>query len=132
MAAIQLIKEAESQNKKAPAARYEGQNLHVKARTIGTKLAYEMPVANVSASGLLLGWKDSSKSPFAVNTILEMEIQHTTAPDSRSVGFLGKVVRRFSTETGSPSFGVKIIQTETDDQVVWEGIISALNAEMNP
>ena len=129
--AIQLIKESDNSTQKKPAVRFEGQNLLVKARTIGTKLDYDMPVSNVSASGLLLGWKDPRKSPFAVNTILEMEIQHTSAPDARSVGFLGKVVRRFSTEAGSPSFGVKIIQSETDDQAVWEGIISALGAEMN-
>lgn len=132
MAAIQVIKEADTQSKKTPAVRYQSQNLHVKARTIGTKLDFEMPVSNVSTSGLLLGWKDSRKSPFAVNTILEMEIQHMSTQNARSVGFLGKVVRRFSTEAGLPSFGVKIIQSDVDDQVVWEGIISALNAEIAP
>lgn len=131
MTAIQLVNESENQNKKgAPAKRFEGQCLQVKVRTIGSKLAFEMPVANVSASGMLLGWKDSRRSPFAVNTILEMEIQHTALPASPAVGCLGKVVRRFSTAAGQPSFGVKIIQTESDEQVVWERIISSLGESM--
>lgn len=115
--------------KGVPAPRYEATSLQVTARTIGTKIAFSMPVANVSASGLLLGWKDSRRSPFAVNTILEMEIQHPTEPGARAVGCLGKVVRRFNTPSGLPSFGVKIIQSENDEKEAWQSIIDILDAE---
>jgi hypothetical protein len=114
----------------AAAPRFDAPDLQVSARTIGTKISFDMPVANVSLSGLLLGWKDLSKSPFAVNTILEMEISHPTCPSSPKVGCLGKVVRRFNTPSGQPSFGVKIIQTELDEQQVWQGIISSLGTTM--
>lgn len=127
MGAMQITEE--ESKKGTPAPRFEGQALQVKARTIGTKISFEMPVANVSVSGLLLSWKDPRKSPFAVNTILEMEIQHTASSQSRSIGCLGKVVRRFSTDTGTPSFGVKIIQTEADEQQAWRGIIDAICLE---
>ncbi len=126
---IALTLEDESIKKGAPAPRYKAPSLQVSARTIGTKISFDMPVANVSTSGLLLGWKDSRRSPFTVNTILEMEIQHPTDPSNRTVGCLGKIVRRFSTPAGVPSFGVKIIQSEIEEREAWQSIIDTLDSD---
>lgn len=95
-------------------------DLIVESQTLGVPLAYRMPLANVSRSGLLIGAGQNRKIPFQLNTLLELRIDPWTAVFERPVQCLGKVVRVAPASEGTPLFGVQIIQMETKDLAVWE------------
>ena len=99
----------------------------VTARTIGTRLAFQLPITNMSRSGMMIEWTKQLNIPFSVNTILELEVLAPSQNGTTTVGCLGKVVRT-TTSDGTNGFGVKIIQADADNQEAWHNLVGALDA----
>ncbi|MCX6119476.1 MAG: PilZ domain-containing protein [Proteobacteria bacterium] len=121
MSTVQIPRESES---KKPSKRFTKPGMHVQARTIGTKILFNMPVENVSATGMLISQNEGQKAPFNINTILELEVappKHNSS--NKRVQCLGKVIHATKAADGSARFGIKIIQSEDDEQQVWNQII---------
>lgn len=113
----------DTDNKKAPARRFTTRGLIVNACTIGTKINFKMPVANVSASGMLLTWNEHERVPFSVSTILEVEVKSGDTPSSH---YLAKVIHLTKQPDGHQRYGIKIIQAEDEDLQRWENVIKTL------
>ena len=99
----------------------------VTARTIGTRLAFQLPITNMSRTGMMIEWSKDLKVPFNVNSILELEVSAGSSEEPITVGCLGKVVRT-TTANGVNGFGIKIIQADTDNQVAWQQLVGELDA----
>jgi len=98
--------------------------IKVNARTLGTRLAFDIPVANVSRSGLLLEWKSQKQSlPFIENTLIEIELTTQLKGEPRRVNCMGKVVRKINSD-GSAQYGVRMIHNEDHDHLEWLTIVS--------
>ena len=112
---------------KKPAKRYNSEDIHVTARTIGTKINFKMPVVNMSVTGMLLSWQDSKKVPFAVNTILELCVNaEGKVASANSINCLAKVVHTSTQADGRRNFGVKIIQSDDEELAAWTSVIKQI------
>jgi hypothetical protein len=114
-----------TKEKVPPAVRMTpSEDLKVNARTLGTKLGFDIPVANISRSGMLLEWPNAKLPlPFIENTLIEMELSAILKGQPRRVQCMGKVVRR-TKDTGSSFYGVRVIHTDDQDQMEWVTLIS--------
>ena len=100
------------------------EGIKVNARTLGTRLTYDVPVANVSRSGLLLEWKSDKQSlPFIENTLLEIELTTHFKGEPKRVHCMGKVVRKQNND-GNAQYGVKMIHNEDNDHIEWLTIVT--------
>jgi hypothetical protein len=110
--------------KNAPATRFTPpHDLKVTAKTLGTKFSYEIPVANLSRSGMLLQCTNPKQNPpFIENTLLEIELTTILRGQPRKIACFGKVVRKFS-ENQSLHYGVRVIHSDENDQVEWMSLI---------
>jgi hypothetical protein len=111
--------------KNPPAMRFTPpQELKVSAKTLGTKLVYDLPVANLSRSGMLLQCANARQTPpFIENTLLEIEFTTTLRGQPRRIACFGKVVRKFS-ENQNLHYGVRVIHSDENDQVEWMSLIT--------
>ena len=127
MSLVAVGRDAET---KKPAKRFESKDVHVSARTIGTKINFKMPVVNVSLTGMLLTWQDTKKVPFSVNTILELDVRaEGKNPRSKGIQCLAKVIHTSTQPDGKRNFGVKIIQTDDDEISAWANVINQMELE---
>jgi hypothetical protein len=130
MACMSLIPHSREVENKKPCKRFSNPGMHVQARTIGTKIMFQMPVENVSATGMLIKVHDGQKTPFNINTILELDVvgpegEKASDPDNsrRTVQCLGKVVHTSRDEKGCAKYGIKIIQSDENEQIIWDQMI---------
>lgn len=119
--------------KSAPATRFTPpQDLKVTAKTLGTKFSYDIPVANLSRSGMLLQCANMKQTPpFIENTLLEIELTATLRGQPRKIACFGKVVRKFS-ENQSVHYGVRVIHSDENDQVEWMSLITTFEKSLPP
>lgn len=112
-------------DKNPPAARITPpKDLKVHARTLGTKLSFEVPVANISRSGMLLQWANLKQAlPFIENTLLEIELTTSLRGQQRRINCFGKVIRKFS-EDQKTQYGVRVIHSDENDHVEWMSLIT--------
>ncbi len=117
--------EQNSKELKKPAHRFSPPSeLRLVARTMGSTLKYEIPVANMSQTGLLLEWKRLKPSlPFLENTLIEMELTATLLDQQRVINIMGKVTRRDASERGTV-YGVRIIHNDDREQFAWTDLIT--------
>jgi hypothetical protein len=117
--------------KNPPATRFTPpHDLKVTAKTLGTKFSYEIPVANLSRSGMLLQCADMKKTPpFIENTLLEIEMTATFRGQPRKIACFGKVVRKFS-ENQNLLYGVRVIHSDENDQVEWVSLITTFEKSL--
>lgn len=123
---------------KKPCKRFANPGMHVQARTIGTKILFQMPVENVSATGMLLKLNEGQKAPFNINTILELDVvgplsesvnMRTNQNDRRTVQCLGKVVHTSKGADGIAKYGIKIIQSDEQEQTLWNQMIHTIEVQ---
>jgi hypothetical protein len=99
-------------------------DLKVSAKTLGTRLSFDIPVANISRSGMLLQWANLKQSlPFIENTILELELTTTLRGQPRRISCFGKVVRKFN-EDEKTQYGVRVILSDENEHVEWMSLIT--------
>ncbi len=103
--------------------------LVVESKTMGTPMVYNLPMDNVSRTGLLLSMGGNRKLPFLVNTLLEMTVDPQGALFERPIQCLGKIVRMQRNEDKVTRFGVAIVQIEGKDAQTWERTLATLEAE---
>jgi PilZ domain len=104
-------------------------DLRVTARTLGTRYGYDVAVANLSRSGLLLEWRNDKQTlPFVHNTLIEIELMANYKGQPRKINCFGKVVRLLA-ENGAALYGVKMIHTDDQEHFEWQNIIA--NFEMS-
>lgn len=117
--------------KNPPATRFvPPQDLKVSAKTLGTKFSYDLPIANLSRSGMLLQCINSRQNPpFIENTLLEIELVTTLRGQPRRIACFGKVVRKYS-ENQSLHYGVRIIHSDENDQVEWMSLITTFEKSL--
>ena len=101
----------------------------VSARTLGNRYGYDVAVANLSRSGLLLEWRNEKQTlPFIHNTLIEIELTATFRGRAKKINCFGKVVRLLA-ENGAALYGVKMIHTDDHEHIEWQNIIA--NFEMS-
>ena len=100
--------------------------LVVESKTIGTQMVYNLPMDNVSRSGLLLNMGRNRKVPFLVNTLLELTVDPQGAVFERPVICVGKIVRMQRDDDMKTQFGVQIVQIETKDGAMWDKVMDQL------
>lgn len=101
-------------------------NLKIHVKTLGTKLSFDVPVSNVSRSGLLLEWSNIKYTlPFIENTLVELELTTDIRGEQRRLCILGKVTRKFGEEDSS-RYGIKLIHSGEQDQFEWMNIVTAM------
>ncbi|MEI6398526.1 MAG: PilZ domain-containing protein [Pseudomonadota bacterium] len=99
-------------------------DIKINARTLGTRLSFDIHVANVSRSGLLLEWKNQKHSlPFIENTLIEIEVTAQLKGEQRRVSCMGKVVRKINSEANA-QYGVRMIHNEDHDHIEWLTIVT--------
>lgn len=96
--------------------------IRVESRTIGSDLSYELTSLNISKTGMLLTWKSSVKIPFMEKTILELTVDPDGNILKKPLRCLAKIVRKFN-QDGCETYGVRIVQMETEDVGLWESTI---------
>jgi hypothetical protein len=118
-------KQSAVKEKVPPAVRIApSDDLKVNARTLGTNMGFEIPVANISRSGMLLEWPNAKISlPFIENTLIEMELNTVFKGQPRRIICMGKIVRR-TKDGGSSFYGVRVIHTDDHEQMEWVSLIS--------
>jgi len=102
--------------------------LVVDSRTLGAPMAYTLAAENLSSSGLLLHVGSSWKTPFQVNTLLEMLVDPQGTVLERPVPCIGRVVRLTTSDGRETQLGVHIVQMEAKDQAAWEKAVVDLGA----
>jgi hypothetical protein len=112
------------------AVRLEAQrDLRVPARTLRTRYGFDVAVANLSRSGLLLEWRNDKRTlPFIHNTLIEIELTATCRGRARKINSFSKVVR-LPAENGAAPYGVKMIHTDDHRHIESQNIIA--NFEMS-
>jgi hypothetical protein len=88
------------------------QNVTVESKTLGTDMAYVMGIDNLSRSGLLLNKRGYTKTPFQVNTLLELNIDPKSRVFSRPISCLGKVVRTEAHDNEVVRYGIQILEID--------------------
>ncbi len=122
-----------NKEKSPPAVRLTpGDDLKVNARTLGTKIGFDVTVTNISRSGLLLEWPNAKLPlPFIENTLIEMELNTVFKGQPRHIQCMGKIVRR-AKDSDKSFYGVRVIHTEDQDQVEWVKLISGFEKILAP
>ena len=114
-----------------PAKRFSPtETIKVTAKTIGTSLKYEMPISNISETGMLVTWNEVSRIPFQINTILEVSLHNRSEKANQNLTYLAKVVHSVTQTDGSRGYGLKIIQS--DDEATSEWVEMVKRISMNP
>lgn len=114
-----------------PAKRFSPtETIKVTAKTIGTSLKYEMPISNISETGMLVTWNEVARIPFQINTILEVSLHKRSENANQSLTYLAKVVHSATQTDGSRGYGLKIIQS--DDEATSEWVEMVKRISMNP
>ncbi|MCX6124544.1 MAG: PilZ domain-containing protein [Proteobacteria bacterium] len=111
---------------KKPAKRFENCDVLVTARTLGTKLNFKMPVLNLSATGMLLGWLEKPRVPFHLNTLLELSVSSEESGTKTTIQCLAKVIHTKTDVSGDRRFGVRIIQSDDEDMAPWNSIVDSI------
>lgn len=117
---------ASTSEKNPPAVRLEPpSDLKVSAKTLGTGISFDVPVANISRSGMLLQWTNLKQSlPFIENTLLELEMTTSLRGQMRRVSCFGKVVRKVNSEQKT-QYGVRLIHNDENDHVEWMSLVTS-------
>jgi len=79
---------------------------------------------------MLLTWNSSVKTPFTEKTIVDLTVDPDALLFRRPLRCLGKVVRKFD-QNGRESFGIRIVQMESEDIGLWESTIRHLGTSEN-
>jgi len=118
-------KQSSNKEKVPPAVRLApSDDLRVNARTLGTKIGFEISVADISRSGMLLEWSNTKLPlPFIENTLIEMELNTVFKDQPRRILCMGKVVRR-TKDSDRSFYGVRVIHTDDHEQMEWVSLIS--------
>jgi hypothetical protein len=89
-------------------------------------MAFDVPVSNLSRSGMLLEWTNKKYTlPFIENTLVEIELTTELRGQRRKINILGKVTRKIG-ETSSSLYGIRLIHTAEQDHFEWLSIITTL------
>lgn len=96
------------------------QDLVVDGKTIGTTTHFPLQLANVSKTGMLLSWLSPHQAPFQENTILELQIDEESKYFDQPLQALGKIVRLLQHDRDFTQYGVRIVQIDPKDQLIWE------------
>jgi hypothetical protein len=103
---------------------------HLNARTLGTKFGFDIPVSNISRTGMLLEWANTRKPlPFIENTLIEIELSTMLKGQPRHINFMGKIVRKTKAEK-SALYGVQVIHTDDQEQLEWVALISSFEKSL--
>ena len=103
--------------------------LTVCARTMGTREIFDIRVANLSRSGMLLECtKVKFKPPFRENTLLELELKTSIRGEPRRINCLAKVVRK-SVDANAARYGIRMIHNDEQDHLDWLSMITALEKD---
>lgn len=101
----------------------------VQAKTIGTTLAFNLPLENFSRTGLLLSSGPYQRLPFQVNTICELTVDPQNTTFEQPLTLLAKIVR-LKKEGGKTShFGLQLLPLEVKDSYQWHKNIDALERQ---
>lgn len=103
-------------------------HLLVQAKTIGTPMSYVLSPENASATGVLIKGDKDRNLPFSVNTILEMSL-YPDAKSSQRLPCLGKVVRKESEDGKVVSYGVKIVQMDSEVAEQWKEFVKQMEVK---
>jgi hypothetical protein len=103
--------------------------LVVESRTLGGILSYAMATDDLTRSSMLLKPGPHRRPPFQVNTLVELMLDPGGTHLERPVACLGKVVKLGADESGTPTYGVEIVQIETRDLAAWESYLHAVERE---
>lgn len=98
----------------------------VQSKTLGTSMNYNLPIDNLSRSGMLLNMGGNRKVPFLINTLVELSVDTGGALFEQPVNCLGKIVRMTIGPERKTQFGVQIIQMEAKDLAAWERAIGSM------
>lgn len=122
---VKLFKIGGEKHQVAP--RLSGEGLSVKVRTFGTSMEYRMDPINVSLSGFLVRRELTTRLPFALNTLVEIEID-LPGNNEAKLRCLGKVVRKAKEVEKNDgqslaAFGIQIIQTDLKFLTSWSSFL---------
>jgi hypothetical protein len=92
----------------------------VETKTIGTTLAYNLPLENFSRTGFLLSSGPYLRIPFQINTILELNVDPRGTVFEQPFQFLAKIVRLNKKTTNVSHYGVQILQVDSKDAHHWQ------------
>lgn len=114
-------------------------NVYINASTFGTNKKYKLVTINLSHTGFLVA--SFEYVPFAMNTLLELEIDPNGDILSHPINCIGKVVRMVKGESAGLKeyiesfaeheelksiFGVQISEISQDDRVEWKNAVTEL------
>ncbi len=106
------------------------ENLKIQVKTLGTKLSFDVPISNLSRSGMLLEWSNNKYAlPFIENTLVELELTTKIRGEPRRVSILGKVTRKFGEEDSS-LYGIKLIHSGEQDQFEWMNLLTSMEKSL--
>lgn len=108
------------------------QNLQVFARTFGTRGDFIMLAENVSKTGVLISEMDGSKTPFVVNTIIEVVLDPKCQEFKNPIRCLGKVMRAECNTTikGLVKFGVRLIDMDDEANSRWHTYVDRIERQV--
>lgn len=100
----------------------------VETKTIGTTLAYNLPLENFSRTGFLLSSGPYLRIPFQVNTILELNVDPRGTVFEQPFQFLAKIVRLNKKTTDLSHYGVQILQVDSKDAHHWQKALDRIES----
>lgn len=113
-------------------------DLHILIKTFGCRNCYDLVVANVSQSGILLSAKKNSL-PFMVSTIVEVIIDPNGSYFRKPMHCIGKVTRietlvqdgEEAVPDGYIKMGICITDIDENHQIIWNDYIDSLSQKSN-
>ena len=101
---------------------------YVETKTIGTTLAFNLPLENFSRTGLLLSSGPYQRVPFQVNTICELKVDPQGTNFEQPLTLLAKIVR-LKKEVGKASqYGFQLLPLEIKDTIQWQKNMDVLES----
>lgn len=101
----------------------------VETKTIGTNLAFNLPLENFSRTGLLLSTGPYQRVPFQVNTILELKVDPKGATFNQPFTFLAKIVRLRREQGKVLQYGLQLLSLEIKDTFQWHRTIDEMELQ---
>jgi len=100
----------------------------VETKTIGTSLAFNLPLKNFSKTGLLLGTGTYQRIPFQVHTILELKVDLKGSTFDQPITLLGKIVRVCKDQGKTFQLGLQLLSLDGKDTAHWQKAMDTLEA----
>ncbi len=104
--------------------------LHVRMRSIGAEVQYDMETYNISYTGFFLSFEKPGRFPFTPSSIMEIWMQLS---NGEQIFFNGKMARIVyaeepaALETG-PGIAIRIVQMEKEHEATLKDFVDAMLA----